>query len=126
MTVKAYILTTRVIDGDGKFGLGFIDETGEFIDVWYVAISESLTDKTESQIREMLDIRGYGVWITTPYKNKFWIVTDTREGFHVEDYDAVDFGYVEEQINEKINTKFNEHEEDVSQFIDGLIDRLEE
>lgn len=86
MTVKAYIMTTKVGSENGKVSLQFSNNKNEsMVDVWFVTISESLSDKTNDEIVEILDIRDYGVWITSPYENSFWVISFLDSGFSVEE-----------------------------------------
>lgn len=108
MTVKAYIMTTRVGNENGKLSLQFSNNKQEsMVDVWFVTISESLSGKTNDEIAELLDIRDYGVWITSPYENSFWVVSFLDSGFSVEEMQTatMDKVYTKFEIDEALSNK---------------------
>lgn len=146
MTVKAFIMTTRALNDNGRVSLQFSNNTndGSMVDVWFVTISESLSNKTNDEISEILDIRDYGVWITSPYENKFWIVSYLSDGFNVEELSSATFNDVYDRLeidslleekadidhihsiddisdlNEKINLATSELAEEVNFLMDNL------
>ena len=112
MTVKAYIMTTRVGSENGKLSLQFSNNKQEsMVDVWFVTISESLSGKTNDEIAELLDIRDYGVWITSPYENSFWVVSFLDSGFSVEELATTTLTnvYNKFEINEVLANKADIH-----------------
>lgn len=80
MTVYAHITTTRAMGNYGN-----ISFNGNLTDVWFVTISQSLSNKTSDEVKEILGIEEYGIWITTPFDNLFWIVNYNLDGLVVEE-----------------------------------------
>lgn len=141
MTVYAHIRTTRALHGYGAVPL---NPTSGEMDIWFITISESLSNKTIIEVKNILNIDSYGIWITTPLDNKFWIVSNTVEGFNVQEFasanldDVYTILEIDEALAEKadiehthssediidleltIQNRINEFSDDVNLFLDNL------
>ena len=141
MTVYAHIRTTRTLHGYGAVPL---NPTSDEMDIWFITISESLSNKTIIEVKNILNINSYGIWITTPFDNKFWIVSNTVEGFNVQEFasanldDVYTILEIDEALAEKadiehthssediidleltIQNRINEFSDDVNLFLDNL------
>lgn len=119
MTVKAHIRTTKALHGYGAVDL---NPTLDEIDVWFITISESLSNKTAIEVKNILNIQNeYGVWITIPFQNKFWIINNNIEGFNVQEFDTVDLDniYTIFEVDEALATKADvEHTHSTNDILD--------
>ena len=116
MTVYAHIRTTRALHGYGAVPL---NPTSEEMDVWFIAISESLSNKTAIEVKNILNIDSYGIWITIPFDNKFWIISNTIEGFNVQEFasanldDVYTILEIDEALAEKADVEHTHSSEDI-------------
>lgn len=86
MTVYAHIKTTRATNDYGSISFN----SKNAIDVWLVTVSQSLSEKSRSEVQEILGIVNYGIWITFPYKNYFWVITNLPQEFSVQEFLSAD------------------------------------
>lgn len=117
MTVYAHIKTTRAIHDYSSISFG----SKNSIDVWFVTVSQSLSDKTASEVREILGINTQGIWITVPYENKFWVVTNTTQEFNVQEFASADLEniYTMFEIDEALAQKADiEHTHTSNEILD--------
>ena len=118
MTVYAHIRTTRALHGYGAVPL---NPTGGEVDVWFITISESLSNKTAMEVKSILGIDAYGVWITIPLNTKFWIVRNTVEGFNVQEFASanLDDVYSILEVDEALENKADiEHTHSPNDIVD--------
>lgn len=123
MTVYAHIRTERT-----PHEYSSISFKGGETDVWFVTISQSLSGKTSQEIIEILNIATYGIWITTPYQNKFWVITNAPEGFNVQELASADLNevYTMFEIDEALDDKADIEHSHISEDILDLNEVIEE
>lgn len=124
MTVYAHIKTTRV--NYGSDNVTFNNKDG--IDVWLVTVPQSLSEKTSSEIKQILGITSHGIWITFPYKNCFWVITYLPNEFDVQEFKSADLEdiYTKHDIDVALAKKANASHTHSSNEITDLDETIEE
>lgn len=118
MTVYAHINTLRA-ENDTGFYANFTEKS---VDVWFVVVYQSLSNKTADEVRELLNINQNGIWITTPFKNSFWVITNNINGFDVQEFKSADLNdiYNKLEIDERFAQKANIKHQHLPKDIEGL------
>lgn len=118
MTVYAHISTLRA-ENDTGFYANFTEKS---VDVWFVVVYQSLSNKTADEVRELLNINKNGIWITTPFKNNFWVVTNNINGLDVQEFKSADLSdiYNKLEIEEMLSQKADIQHQHLPQDIEGL------
>lgn len=118
MTVYAHINTLRA-ESDTGFYANFTEKS---VDVWFVVVYQSLSNKTADEVRELLNIDKNGIWITTPFKNNFWVVTNNINGFDVQEFKSADLSdiYNKLEIDAMLSQKADIQHQHLPKDIEGL------
>ncbi len=70
-------------------------------------------------MKNILNIDSYGIWITIPFDNKFWIISNTIEGFNVQEFasanldDVYTILEIDEALAEKADVEHTHSSEDI-------------
>lgn len=119
MTVYAHILTTRV---DRDYRAMSFDSMSNVVDVWFVIISQSLSNLTADEIKEVVGINNYGIWITTPVHNHFWMITYNSKEFKIQEFTTAEMDnvYTMFEVDEALEGKADINHIHTPQDVEGL------